>query len=256
MNPNTKINPMNQIKPITFTSDQYRLHGILHLPDRQNPPIVIGCHGLLANCDSPKQITLANHLSKIGIAYLRFDHRGCGKSQGDFIKVTTLSARCTDLKCAMAAVKKIVPSEYPIGLFGSSMGGAVCLAVASEMATGPKAIVAAPINTKNIHRVPQQQGPDGRQLPESFYTHNLIFDLQDQIDRVSNILIFHGDMDEVVPVENAYNLHTRVNDPKKLIIQEKGDHGMSNPLHQKKFLSETIRWFQIGMEKISSETSE
>ncbi len=243
---------MTQIKSITFTSDQYQLHGILHLPDCQNPPIVIGCHGLLANCDSPKQIALAEHLSDIGIAYLRFDHRGCGKSQGDFQKVTTLSARCTDLKCAIATVKELVSSPYPVGLFGSSMGGTVCLAVAGEMPTGPKAIVAAPITTSNIQRAPLQHGPDQQRIPESFYTRNLMFDLQDNIDRINNILIFHGDMDEVVPVENAYTLHAKVKSPKKLIIQEKGDHGMSNILHQKEFLDETIRWFQTGMEMDSN----
>ncbi|MBR9980379.1 MAG: damage-inducible protein CinA, partial [Desulfatitalea sp.] len=59
-------------------SDGHRLTGTLHLPDVERPPVVIGCHGLLADRRSPKQIALASALGRLGIAYLRFDHRGCG----------------------------------------------------------------------------------------------------------------------------------------------------------------------------------
>ncbi len=91
---------MRQIE-IHFISDSLRLCGILHLPLQKNPPVVIGSHGLLSSGNSPKQIALAQICNARGIAYFRFDHRGCGKSEGDFASVTTFKGRCTDLACAI-----------------------------------------------------------------------------------------------------------------------------------------------------------
>ena len=91
---------MNQIN-INFESDGFLLKGMLHLPEADLPPIVIGSHGLLSNSYSPKQITLARECNANGIAYFRFDHRGCGQSNGVFNEVTSLEGRRNDLICAI-----------------------------------------------------------------------------------------------------------------------------------------------------------
>jgi alpha-beta hydrolase superfamily lysophospholipase len=90
---------------IAFLSDDLLLQGTLHLPAAPRPPLVIGCHGLHSNKDSPKQIALARACNRLGLAYFRFDHRGCGRSQGEFEKVTSLSARCRDLRNALDTVR-------------------------------------------------------------------------------------------------------------------------------------------------------
>ena len=67
-------------KKITFSSNGFLLSGALHLPTTDLPPVVIGSHGLLSNSSSPKQIQLARKCNEYGIAFFRFDHRGCGQS--------------------------------------------------------------------------------------------------------------------------------------------------------------------------------
>lgn len=240
---------MEKQESINFFSDQYLLHGVLHLPDTPNPPVVIGCHGLLANSNSPKQIALARRCCEAGIAYFRFDHRGCGLSQGDFEKVTSLPARCNDLRSAIKTVRNIVGRHYPIGLFGSSMGGAVCLAVAAATETGPKVVVAAPLSTRALNRPPRPKEDGFMHISDSFYVDNLSFDLQDSLSKINNILIFHGDMDVVVPVANAYQLYTLADQPKKMVIQENGDHSMSGLTHQQEFQTEALDWFRRGFRK-------
>ena len=47
------------IKDITFSCDDFELKASLHLPPVGRPPVVIGCHGLLSDRNSPKQIALA-----------------------------------------------------------------------------------------------------------------------------------------------------------------------------------------------------
>lgn len=237
---------MSKLQIISFLSGQYRLHGVLHLPEIRNPPVVIGCHGLLANCNSPKQIALAQNCVDSGIAYFRFDHRGCGQSQGEFEKVTTLSSRCDDLKRAIEIITARVGGNRPVGLFGSSIGGAVSLAVAGEMETGPKVVVAAPLCTRNLHH-PLQPDPAGSQpISDRFYRNSSAFDLHDMLDKINNILIFHGDMDTVVPVSNAHKLYALSGSPKKLMIQKEGDHRMSDRHHQQQFQAEALQWFQNG----------
>ncbi|MGD9211946.1 MAG: alpha/beta fold hydrolase [Desulfobacteraceae bacterium] len=239
---------MTKIECINFLSEDYLLHGILHLPDIPSPPVVIGCHGLLANCDSPKQIALAQSCVDMGIAYFRFDHRGCGKSQGEFEKVTNLSARCTDLKNAIETIVKKVNCNQPVGLFGSSLGGAVCLAVASEIETGPKVVIATPLSTHNLTPPPRSKASEPPYLSDRFYKDNLIFDLQDKLHKINNILIIHGNMDAVVPVSNAHQLYAQAGLPKKIIIQKNGDHSISTRKHQKEFQLETIKWIQNGFD--------
>ena len=105
------------IKEITFLSDGFELHGTLHLPAAERPPVVIGSHGLLSSSSSPKQIALARACTAAGIAYFRFDHRGRGKSEGVFKKVTSIEARCADLLCAIKCIQSRADTGSKLGLF-------------------------------------------------------------------------------------------------------------------------------------------
>ena len=130
---------------IRFDSDDLVLCGTLHLPANDHPPIIIGSHGLYSNRNSPKQIALARACNALEMAYFRFDHRGCGSSQGEFEQVTSLANRCTDLKMAVAAIKNRPEIGPGIGLFGSSMGGTVCLSTAAMIEANTVVTFAAPL---------------------------------------------------------------------------------------------------------------
>src|SRR6056297_607409 len=107
-------------KTIWFESDGIKLHGTLHLPDNPKPPVVIGAHGLMSNGDSPKQIALAEICNGIGIAYFRFDHRGCGQSEGEFNAVTSFDGRCRDLLDGIQGLLDMNITDGRFALFGSS----------------------------------------------------------------------------------------------------------------------------------------
>ncbi len=136
------------IKDISFFSDGFKLRGSLHLPSVNRPPVVIGCHGLYSSSSSPKQIALADQCNRFGIAYFRFDHRGCGRSEGKFEAVTSIEARCKDLADAVAVITGTTDTSDRFGLFGSSMGGTVCLSVAGELGAHTLVTFAAPIRSR------------------------------------------------------------------------------------------------------------
>ncbi|MCP4694219.1 MAG: lysophospholipase, partial [Desulfobacterales bacterium] len=184
---------------LIFTSDGFRLKGVLHFPPRASspPPVVIGSHGLLSDGDSPKQVELAHRCNQIGVAYFRFDHRGCGQSEGVFREVTSLDGRRRDLISAAEAVLVRPDIGDGLGLFGSSMGGATCLSEAETLRAGPLVVVAAPIQSSAIFRSsPGLTEPDG--APPPYDAEKLRFDISDRLPGLSNILIVHGDADDVV----------------------------------------------------------
>jgi alpha-beta hydrolase superfamily lysophospholipase len=231
------------IKEITFLSNTFLLHGTLHLPAAEQPPVVIGSHGLLSSSSSPKQIALARECTTAGIAYFRFDHRGRGKSAGVFKEVTSLEARCTDLLCAIKCIQSRTDIGNKLGLFGSSMGGAVCISVASIFAVEALVTAATPVRSSSIIEALKKRS-DSETLKPLFEEKFLQSDLSEKLTDLHHILIFHGDSDIVVPPSNAQEIYSKAGSPKKLIMQKDGDHRMSNKAHQENFVKEAVSWFQ------------
>jgi alpha-beta hydrolase superfamily lysophospholipase len=232
---------LNHQQIIHFDADGYRLTGTLHMPENTTPPVVIGCHGLLADRNSIKQISLARACNAHGFAYFRFDHRGCGESQGDFHKVTSLASRCSDLDRAIATMQHNPLVGDLAALFGSSFGGTVVLAYAADHQIPTLITYAAPIDSKTI-RHSNIRDNQGRPPDTALLTDALAFDIAPRLHNIRNILILHSQNDETVPVEHARQIHATTGDPKKLIIFQGGDHCMSDPGHQKQFESMFINW--------------
>jgi len=228
-------------KKISFLSDNFLLRGILHIPTVRNGPVVIGSHGLLSSGNSPKQIELARRCNNFGIAFFRFDHRGCGKSQGVFKEVTSLDGRRTDILSAIETIRDQGYIGSRIGLFGSSMGGAACISAAGSTKIDSMVVSAAPLRSRMIKR------PVKKEAKEEYDEIQLSFDISGKLSGISNILIFHGDADQVVPFSNALEVYEKAGDTKKLIMQENGDHLMSNKAHQEEFIHEAGLWFKHGL---------
>ncbi len=229
--------------PLAFTSDGLTLKGVLHLPDTTPVPFVVGCHGLFADKESPKQIALAEACCRAGVAYFRFDHRGCGESAGDFVKVTSLPARCRDLVDAVTTLQARPETGHLTGLFGSSMGGTVVLASAAQFPPVRLVTVAAPLKSGPvIQSIRQSQDPMLGKIPPEFFDHSLRFDISKQVKGLKDILIVHGDNDQVVPYENADRLYAACEHPKRLLRQEGGDHRITAVHHQEEFIRNATRW--------------
>jgi len=85
---------------------------------------------------------LADYLTRRGIAVLRFDDRGVGKSSGDYARATTADF-VTDAQAALAYLRGrplIAPQQ--VGLLGHGEGANVALLAASEPLEAPAFVVA------------------------------------------------------------------------------------------------------------------
>ncbi len=233
---------------IQFTADGFQLKGTLHLPAADNPPVVIGCHGLLSDRSSPKQIALAQACNALGLAFFRFDHRGCGESAGRLEEVTSLEGRASDLLHAIRLLEARPGLGKQIGLFGSSMGGAVCLRVASEREVAAVVTFAAPVRSLPLKRPNRiDASPDHSRIASVLRD---AFELGGTLGRVRNILVVHGEADELVPLTHAHEIVDQAGEPKRLLVQKGGDHLMSAATHQTEFIREASLWLSNGLQQV------
>jgi len=116
---------------VTIPSAGLRLHGVLAVPaglargERRAAFLVL--HGFGGNCDSAGVINPTRVLHELGYATLRFDMRGCGKSEGEFGRIICME-QVKDLGNALSFLAHhhaIHPDK--IGVIGSSFGGAVAV---------------------------------------------------------------------------------------------------------------------------------
>jgi alpha-beta hydrolase superfamily lysophospholipase len=231
------------VEELQFRADGFRLCGTLHLPAGRPAPLVVGCHGLLSDRRSPKQIALAEACQRQGMAYFRFDHRGCGESGGRLETDTSLDHRVSDLLHAVRHLYRRPDVQRRLGLFGSSMGGAVCIRAAGRAGAAAVVTCAAPVRSRPLKAAFEAAGPHGR--PASLLKNE--FDLVDDLPKIGNLLVCHGDADEVVPVAHAHEIIRGAAGPKRLIIQNGGDHPMSDPRHQQEFIREAALWFKQAL---------
>lgn len=226
---------------LAFSSDGYRLQGTLHLPDVPHPNLIVGSHGLYSSGASPKQCELAGRCCQMGLAYFRFDHRGCGRSEGRFEKVTTLAGRRNDVVDAVAFLRKKFDLGPKLGLFGSSLGGATCLAAAGVLTPFRLVTLAAPVDSHSILTAStKHEAP----VPPLFFKDAFQFDLRQNLGAIKGLLIIHGDDDEVIPPPHADIIFEHVGNPKKRLFVSGGDHRLSRRDHQRRFIRETLDWFK------------
>jgi len=238
---------------IQFAADGFLLRGTLHLPVADNPPVVIGCHGLLSDRRSPKQIALAEACNALGLAFFRFDHRGCGESAGRLEAVTSLEGRASDLLHAIRLLESRPGLGKRIGLFGSSMGGAVCLRVASARQVAAVVTFAAPVRSLPLTRPGREPdaSPEGRRISSVLRE---AFELGSTLGRVRNILVVHGEADDLVPLSHAHEIFDHAGEPKRLLVQKGGDHLMSDATHQAEFIREASLWLSNGLKHVRPRT--
>lgn len=140
--------PQEPVKPYSYQEEEVRfenrtagikLAATLTLPNTPGPhPVVV-----LISGSGPQDrneelaghkpfLVIADHLTKNGIAVLRYDDRGTAKSEGDFGSATTADL-ATDAASAVAYLKTRtdIDSQH-IGLMGHSEGGIIAPIVAAE----------------------------------------------------------------------------------------------------------------------------
>ncbi len=210
----------------TLPAELDRHDGIAYsiwLPREQTPILggVVILHG--AGSCKESHYDYARALLPVGFASIAFDQRGHGDSDGP------LDDRALDDVGSMAELLRARSGapEMPIALRGSSMGGYLAIAAASEV--GARAVVAiCPASAGGLRRSlstgQHRFDADVEALDELLAEH----ELDDVIDALEiPVLILHAEGDEVVPVQISRELAGRLHTPGSRLIEVPGGHHRS-----------------------------
>ena len=233
-----------------------RLAGVIARPVLgEAAALVVMAHGMLSGKNSPKHVALSRWLADRDIASLRFDFTSRYESEGP-IEEMTYAQGVEDLSAAVSFGQEALGS-LPLGLHGSSMGGAVVLlyaaqhggvdAISTIAAVGhPAALWSEWLGPEGLARWEREEWTtfEEHRIPWSFYRDALS---KDAIAAAAHVrcplLVVHGDADTIVPVGQAEAIHGAAPGPKRLVIIAGGGHRLDRPEELDRMLREVSGWF-------------
>ena len=251
---------MIQERDLVLRSGSITLGGKALLPDQKGTcPLTILCHGIPSGVQVPGDTgydALARRLVDSGTGACYFNFRGTGVSGGDF----SLAGWVDDLTTVLEEAGK---GRGPFqgcdpgrtALMGFSGGGMVSIICAARRG-GLKAVatLASPADHSRLLTrdsigafIEHARGigiirdPDFPSCEEDYYREMAGIRPVEEVGELSPIpiLIVHGDMDDLVPVQEAYRLFEAAQEPKELYIVEGGGHKLR---HNPEAMDKAISW--------------
>lgn len=262
-----------KIEAVTIECNGNRLYGEIYIPDETPAPCIIVCHGM--NKQGFHAIPLyrkfAEKAAENGFLTLNFDFRGCGKSTGEFGYGIEEQK---DVRCVLSYLtsRREVDKEK-IFLVGHSLGGAIAL-YASRNDNRVKGLVLWSTPANHAYNVKKFIQSNSGKL--SYYLFLLVSYLDNLIDvsklfnmRVYGILlrpslvrkklmklnecevvsklkipilIVIGSRDRIVGVEEARQVFSAANNPKKLVIIDGANHIYEGK--EKELIFRTLGWLK------------
>jgi len=235
------------------------LSGRMELPKDQAPLTF----GIFANCFTcakeffaPTKVSRA--LAEQGIAMLRFDFTGLGKSEG-FFPDTNFSTKIEDLKAASKAIYNEF-GKTPELLVGHSLGGAAALAATAHLPDiKTAATIGSPRGPGHVLRhfeehqqIMEQEGKieitvaDRKYILKKQFLEDL--DLHNLKENTQNfkgaIFVFHAPDDDMVAFENAQTIFDRATEPRFLHQMDGAGH-MIEKQQDTDFIAQTLaNWIE------------
>ena len=216
------------------------LAALLDRPAGEPRASALFAHCFTCGKDTHAAKRVAEGLTALGIAVLRFDFTGLGSSEGEFAN-TTFSSNVGDLVAAANELRR--RAQAPAILIGHSLGGTAVLAAAAEVAEARAVVtIAAPCDPSHVTGLFKDRLEDiaakgevqatlaGRQFRIS---RAFVDDLAEQklMQRIGNLrkalLIFHSPTDEIVAIDNASRIFTAAKHPKSFVSLAGADHLLS-----------------------------
>jgi alpha-beta hydrolase superfamily lysophospholipase len=230
------------IEEFNTSSEGVEISGVIHWPAQLPAPCIICSHGLFSSKASSKFVAVTEHLAANGFVAVRYDHRGCGESQGQ-IENTTVSGRIQDLEAVYHHARQQPNISDTFALMGSSMGGYISLFMAAKYSVfSALAVWATPFEIRRPSK--SRKATDLPVLKNEFYNDLIHYRLGDILNNLNRCLILHGQKDELVPVEHAHKIYQRLREPKTIDIIAGADHRFSDNHHRRQAIERTVTFFR------------
>jgi uncharacterized OsmC-like protein/alpha-beta hydrolase superfamily lysophospholipase len=214
-----------------------RLAAVLDLPEGAPRAYALFAHCFTCGKNVVAAKHIADGLTALGIAVLRFDFTGIGSSEGEFAN-TTFSSNIADLVAAANHLRTM--RQAPALLIGHSLGGAAVLAAAAEVPEARAVVtIAAPSDPAHVTHLFKDKldviGTAGEvevalagrpfRIRSEFLEDVAQHRLAEHIGRLRKaLLIFHSPTDDTVGIDNASHIFLAAKHPKSFIALTGADH--------------------------------
>ena len=222
---------MAQSEKVEFTgSGGDTLAARLELPVGEPRSYVLFAHCFTCGKDIFAARRIAEALTGLGFAVLRFDFTGLGASEGEFAN-TNFSSNVGDLLAAADYLR--AEREAPAILIGHSLGGAAVLAAAGQIPeVQAVATIGAPADPGHVAHLFAEARPEIEQAGEAeVVLAGRTFRIQKQFlediegQRLADaigamgkaLVVFHSPIDDTVSVDNAAAIFMAAKHPKGFI---------------------------------------
>ncbi len=231
------------MQKITFEGSQgHELAARLDTPDGEIKAYALFAHCFTCGKDLQPANRIVKALNNDGIAVLRFDFTGLGKSGGEF-ENTNFSSNVADLLAAVDHMRDTL--EAPSLMIGHSLGGTATLVAAGQIPE-IKAVVTigAPSNATNVAKqfecdietIEQDGEADVKLAGRPFkIKKQFLDDIRDQNinEAVAGLkkplLVCHSPIDETVSIDHAAEIFKAAKHPKSFLSLDKADHLLFTP---------------------------
>lgn len=237
--------------------DGEKLAGTLEMPEKPTNRAVVMGHCFTCSRHIRLLIDLSQDLARAGYMALRFDFSGNGQSEGDFAR-TSYSKHIGEMKQAVTMMGR-KGAEW-IGLAGHSMGAAVSLLTAVEMeevkavcTIGGRYSQLDPLHLfseiqkrelKETGKVSFSSRGQPLELNQTFFQDAVRHDLSQAVESLNKpLLIVHGDRDDIIEVEAAYQGRDLKPSGIDLVIIEGADHMFMEKDHRRLVSDRVVDWF-------------
>src|SRR5215467_13040559 len=217
-----------------------RLAALLDMPAGEPRAYALFAHCFTCGKDVHAARRIAQALTALDVAVLRFDFTGLGASEGEFAN-TTFSSNVADLVAAAAALRR--DRRAPAILIGHSLGGAAVLAAASEVPEARAVVtIAAPADPRHVTGLFRDRldeiGERGEvevtlagrpfRISRAFVDDIAEQNLKQKVATLRKaLLIFQSPTDEVVGIDNASMIFSAAPHPQRFVSLAGADHLLS-----------------------------
>jgi uncharacterized protein len=215
---------------------QPKLHALWLAGPTPSAPVMLYLHGARRNVES--SVFRIRHMRELGFAVLAIDYRGFGRSS-DALPSEDSVAEDARAAWAWLAAKQPGRDRY---IFGHSLGGAIAVRLASEVADAKGLIVEGTFTSIPAVFESMKWG----WLPITpFITQR--FDSAARIEKVKvPILVVHGANDSLIPPALGQALYEQAAGPKRFELVEGGTHYSTNGMGQQQYREALRDLFGIG----------